>query len=111
MRSLIWIVSLFLSTAAFAQNEHYNFSKLDIYTGLSHNQVNAILKDPDGFLWFGTMSGLNRYDGYSFKIFNKIHNDSASLYDNYVLSLAELPGGKMWVTTREGPCIYDSHTE
>ncbi|HEX6432574.1 MAG TPA: two-component regulator propeller domain-containing protein [Niastella sp.] len=111
MRFLIPIVLLLLSLSIFAQGEHYNFSKLDIYTGLSHNQVNAILKDADGFLWFGTMSGLNRYDGYSFKIFSKKHSDSASLFDNYIMSLAELPDGKMWVTTREGPCIYNSHTE
>ena len=71
MRFLIWVVLLLQSLSVFAQNEHYNFSKLDTYTGLSNNQVNAILKDQDGFLWFGTMSGLNRYDGYSYRVFRK----------------------------------------
>ena len=60
MRFLIWIVLLLQSLSVFAQSEQYNFYKLDNYRGLSHNQVNAILKDQDGFLWFGTMSGLNR---------------------------------------------------
>jgi signal transduction histidine kinase/ligand-binding sensor domain-containing protein/DNA-binding response OmpR family regulator len=110
-RICILTALLLLSLSISAQSDHYNFSKLDTYTGLSHNQVNAILKDPDGFLWFGTMSGLNRYDGYSCKIFSNKHNDSSSLTDNYILSLYELPGGKMWVRTREAPCIYDSHTE
>ena len=103
MRFLIWIVLLLQSLSVFAQSEHYNFSKLDTYTGLSHNQVNAILKDQDGFLWFGTMSGLNRYDGYSCRIFRKNYNDSSSLLDNSIQSLYELPDGKMWVLTREGP--------
>jgi signal transduction histidine kinase/ligand-binding sensor domain-containing protein/DNA-binding response OmpR family regulator len=111
MRFLIWTVLLLLSFVVFAQSEQNNFSKLDFYNGLSHNQVNTILKDADGFLWFGTMSGLNRYDGYSFKIYRKKADDSSSLYDNYILSLHELPDGKMWVNTRGGPCIYNSHTE
>jgi signal transduction histidine kinase/ligand-binding sensor domain-containing protein/DNA-binding response OmpR family regulator len=111
MRLLIWISLLIQSLSVFGQSEYYHFSKLNTYNGLSHNQVNAILKDPDGFLWFGTVSGLNRYDGYSFKIFRKKPSDSTSLYDNYILSLFGLPNGKMWVTTREGPCIYNSNTE
>ncbi|MFL5748495.1 MAG: two-component regulator propeller domain-containing protein [Niastella sp.] len=111
MRFLISIVLLLWSLAVFSQNERYNFSRLDIFSGLSHNQVNAILEDPTGFLWFGTLSGLNRYDGYSFKIFNKKYNDSTSLNDNCVLALYELPDGKMWVNTRAGACIYNSQTE
>lgn len=111
MRLLILTIWLLLSFTVFTQNEQYNFSKLNIYSGLSQNQVNAILKDQDGFLWFGTASGLNRYDGYSFKIFRKQPNDSSLLTDSYVGSLYELPGGKMWVTTRNAPCIYDAHTE
>jgi ligand-binding sensor domain-containing protein len=111
MRCHISVALLLLSFAVFPQSERYNFCKLDILSGLSHNQVTAILKDKDGFLWFGTLSGLNRYDGYSFKIFNKKYNDSTSLNDNCILALYELPGGKMWVNTRGGPCIYNSQTE
>lgn len=111
MRFCIWIILLLQSLATFAQSEYYNFSRLDIHTGLSHNQVNAVLKDPDGFLWFATMSGLNRYDRYSYRIFRKNHNDSSSLMDNNVLALYELPDRKMWVSTRGGPCIYNPDTE
>lgn len=111
MRLFFLTALLVVTVSLFAQSEHYNFSKLDIYNGLSHNQVNAILKDADGFVWFGTPSGLNRYDGYSCKIFRNKHDDSTSLYDNYINALYELPGGKMWVTARDTPCIYDAHTE
>jgi signal transduction histidine kinase/ligand-binding sensor domain-containing protein/DNA-binding response OmpR family regulator len=111
MRFLIWVVLLLSSLSVFAQSEYYNFSKLNTNTGLSHNQVQTILKDTDGFLWFGTNSGLNRYDGYSCRIFRKNYNDSSSLLDNNVQYLAELPDGKMWVGTRGGACIYDSRTE
>ena len=111
MRLHILTVLLLLSFASFTQSAHYNFSKLNVYNGLSNNQVNTILKDHDGFLWFGTMSGLNRYDGYSCKVFRKKTNDSTSLKDNYVNSLYELPDGKMWVVAKDGTCIYDSQTE
>jgi ligand-binding sensor domain-containing protein len=49
------------------QKLHFQFSHLDISRGLSNNQVTGIFKDQKGFLWVGTMSGLNRYDGYQFK--------------------------------------------
>src|SRR6266496_1508070 len=111
MRFTISIVLLLQSLSGFVDSEYYNFSKLDTYTGLSHNQVNAILKDADGFVWLGTMSGLNRYDGYSCRIFRKNYNDSSSLLDNSIQSLYELPDGKIWVLTMGGTCIYDSHTE
>ena len=69
MRLLFLTALLLLLNAVFAQSEQYNFAKLDIYNGLSHNQVNTILKGDDGFLWVGTVSGLDRYDGYSCKVF------------------------------------------
>lgn len=111
MRFYFSVVLLLLSFPVFAQSEYYNFFKLNTNSGLSHNQVKAIIKDTDGFIWFGTMSGLDRYDGYSFKIFRNKHNDSTSLKDNNILSLYELPDGKMWVMTGSGHCIYDSRTE
>src|ERR1035437_1981810 len=111
MRRGAWFIILFLiPNLIFAQNEHYNFSKLDTYTGLSNNQVNAVLKDQDGFLWFGTMSGLNRYDGYSCRVFRKNYNDSSSLLNNSIQSLYELPDGTIWLVTMGGTCIYNSHT-
>jgi ligand-binding sensor domain-containing protein len=110
MRLLICIAIHSLSIFAFSQGSSYNFSKLNTNNGLSNNQVNSILKDTDGFLWFGTTSGLNRYDGYSFKIYRKNPNDNASLSDNNIISLFELPEGKMWILTTGIPCIYNSYT-
>ena len=47
----------------------YMFKHLEVKDGLSNNQVNAIYKDSNRFMWFGTASGLNRYDGYNIKIY------------------------------------------
>lgn len=111
MRYLLGFVLLLQSVTALSQSVHFNFSKINTYNGLSHNQVNAVLKDEDGFLWFGTTYGLNRYDGYTCKIFREDHNDSTSLRANNIIGFYELPDRKMWVSTMGGPCIYNADTE
>jgi len=111
MRFMIRIALLLFPLSVFSQTELYNFYKLDTYNGLSHNQVSAIIKDHDGFLWVGTLSGLNRYDGNSCLVFRKNYSDSTSVRDNSILSLYELPDGRMWVSTSAGACIYNSYNE
>jgi len=112
MRHLLsFAIALLLTHVLFAQKEIYSFSRLDIYNGLSHNQVNAILKDKSGFVWMGTMSGLNRYDSYGFKVFRNSPEDTTTISDNYISGIFELPGDKLWVVTRRGVNIYDPRTE
>lgn len=111
VRYILFVFILLCTKKIFSQGQIYNFYKLDNYNGLSHNQVTSIIKDRDGFLWFGTMSGLNRFDGYYCKVIRKNFNDSLSLVDNSVQSLYELPDGYMWVGTMLGPCIYNTSTE
>jgi signal transduction histidine kinase/ligand-binding sensor domain-containing protein/DNA-binding response OmpR family regulator len=89
----------------------YPFSHLDIGNGLSHNQVNSIIKDAKGFMWFGTASGLNRYDGYTFKVFRHRENDSTSLNDDLIVKIQEGPDNKFWIDTRSGQCLFDPVSE
>src|SRR5687768_15609130 len=107
-------LSVFLNMVAFhiqAQPHSYQFSQLQISSGLSHNQINSIFKDKMGFMWFGTLSGLNRYDGYSFKIFKHNAKDSTSINDDNVLNIQQGPYGKLWIQTRLGYTIYDPEKE
>ena len=94
-----------------AQNDQFQFSRLDISNGLSHNQVNCIFKDSKGFMWFGTLSGLSRYDGYQFKVFKHTDNDTSSLNDDYIINIGQGPNNKLWVQSRTGFNIYDPYTE
>ena len=94
-----------------AQKNIYQFSHLDITNGLSNNRVSCIFKDANGFMWFGTTSGLNRYDGYKFKIFKHEPNDHNSLIDNNILHIDEGPDKSMWLFTHSGVSVYDSNTE
>jgi signal transduction histidine kinase/ligand-binding sensor domain-containing protein/DNA-binding response OmpR family regulator len=114
MRLKLYIVvsALFFAyTNNFAQNSQYQFSRLNISNGLSHNQVNCIFKDPKGFMWFGTASGLNRYDGYTFKVFKHDANNKNSINDDYITNICEGPDKKLWITTRAGYSFYNPDTE
>lgn len=94
-----------------AQQPSYPFSSLNIHHGLSNNQVNCIYKDDRGFLWFGTLGGLNRYDGTNFRVFRHIFSDSLSLSDDYIIALFSAPDGRMYVRTRNGDNVYDPRRE
>ena len=59
-------------------------------------------------MWFGTLSGLNRYDGYQFKTFKNDPRDSTTIVDDFVTGIFELPGHKLYLETRSGPNIYDN---
>ncbi len=59
-------------------------------------------------MWFGTVSGLNRYDGYQFRQYRHDLRDRWSIGDNYIEQIFEGPGGKTWVESRTGRfAIYD----
>ena len=76
--------------------------------GLSQNSCYSIAQDDDGFMWFGTQDGLNRYDGKQFKIFLPQNNIGKKLPSNYISSLFFDSQKKLlWVGTLQGTCLYD----
>jgi ligand-binding sensor domain-containing protein len=88
-----------LSNAAFI---HYTTNN-----GLSNDRINAIAKDRQGFLWVGTVNGLNRFDGRNFKVFKHNPKDGNSIPDNQVLGITLAPDGWLWVATNRGLCKLD----
>jgi signal transduction histidine kinase/ligand-binding sensor domain-containing protein/DNA-binding response OmpR family regulator len=62
-------------------------------------------------MWFGTGSGLNRFDGYTFKVFKHDSNNKNSVKDDVIYSVFEGPVKKLWIATRGGACLYDPQTE
>jgi ligand-binding sensor domain-containing protein len=115
MRVKIYVLCIWVFTMPaylYAQNNNsYQFSHLDITNGLSDNQVNCIYKDEKGFMWFGTTSGLNRYDGNTFKVFKRDAKDPNSLAENHVMGIAEGPDKKLWIFTHSDLSIYDPTVE
>ena len=89
----------------------YMFKTLDARDGLTSSQVNCILKDKKGYMWFGTPAGLYRFDGYVFRNFQSDSQDGSSLPDSYINSIQEASDGCLWIGTATGYCIYNPQTE
>lgn len=99
------IVLLLQSMRLFAQE--YPVKYLGIDQGLSNNVVLNIYQDHKGFMWFGTYDGLNRYDGYGFKIFRNIIGDSTSLNNNTIYTIEGDKENNIWVGGLKGACVFD----
>jgi ligand-binding sensor domain-containing protein/signal transduction histidine kinase len=82
--------------------ENIFFERIGLDEGLSSGAVNVILQDNQGFLWFGTEDGLNRYDGYQFKTFRPDSNNPNSLTDGWITALFQTSSGELWIGTRSG---------
>lgn len=80
---------------------------LGIEQGLSNNVVTSIYKDHDGFMWFGTYDGLNRYDGYGFKVYRNIIGDSTSLCHSHINSITGDASNYLWIGTSKGISVFD----
>ncbi len=96
----IFLFGFLLTTTVFSQSIRFNH--LTTENGLSNNNVFDILQDKSGFLWFATDDGLNRFDGYDFKIFRHEPENPNSLSDNSVWFLREDKKGKIWIGTKNG---------
>lgn len=73
------------------------FDTISLDAGLSQSVALEILQDSRGFLWIGTQDGLNRYDGYEFRVFKHSATNPASLSSNFINALAEDAEGYLWV--------------
>jgi len=105
-------VVLCLAAGAAGLAQTTRFEHLGIEDGLSQSTVTAIIQDSRGFMWFGTEDGLNRYDGYSFRIFKHDPHDPGSLSFNHINALCLDRSGTLWVGTNGGGLErYDSSLE
>jgi ligand-binding sensor domain-containing protein len=101
---IILVISLLILTpsASTAQDDYLIFSQLSIDEGLSQSIVSCITQDHQGFMWFGTEDGLNRYDGYDIKIIRHEPDNPNSLSYNEILCIMEDRRGYMWIGTFNG---------
>ena len=88
------------SMGVFAQDRHLRFEHLGAEQGLSHSSVSKVLQDSQGFLWVGTLDGLNRYDGYEVQSYKRDPRLKHSLPDNAIQDLALEGDNHLWVATR-----------
>lgn len=95
-----------------AISKEYNIEYLTSEQGLSQNEVTTILQDRDGFMWFGTRGGLNRYDGYDFIHYKPKANSRTHLSNPSIEIIFEDSKGDLWIGTKSGGLnFYKSKTE
>lgn len=110
MRKYLLIFALLLFfNKLYAQ--HYYFTHFQVENGLSNNTVLCSLQDKQGFMWFGTKDGLNRFDGYTFKIFRNNPKDTTTIGNNVIRCLYKDDKGNLWVGTEGGLFKYNAVKE
>jgi signal transduction histidine kinase/ligand-binding sensor domain-containing protein/DNA-binding response OmpR family regulator len=113
LRNLLIVFFLWLALMPVQGNNAFNFrfEYIQMEDGLPQNSINTILKDSDGFMWFGTSNGLCRYDGYTFKVFKVENEENEAVPHNLIRALAESHDRKVWIGTAAGICYFDLETE
>lgn len=118
----IWPAPILAQQAAQTKAEKATFSALEppptslhfqqftVADGLVQATVYTIYQDGYGFVWFGTQSGLSRYDGYSFTNYQTIPFDSTSLQDGWITNISEGQNGKLWIGTTNGVSRFNPLT-
>ncbi|MGB5263809.1 MAG: two-component regulator propeller domain-containing protein, partial [Lutimonas sp.] len=110
-QSLFSFLILWSLPNLFGQTQLY-FDHLDSESGLSQNDVNAIYQDKDGFMWFGTHDGLNKFNGYDFTVFSPDPNTPGSISSNLIFAITGDSEGNLWIgTTGSGLNFFDRSTE
>jgi ligand-binding sensor domain-containing protein/signal transduction histidine kinase len=93
-----------------AQTNTIRFERISLEEGLSQGTINAIWQDSQGYMWFGTEDGLNKYDGNQFAVYQHDPEDPLTLSDGYVSAIYEDRNGDLWIGTRSGLDRFDRTT-
>ena len=102
MKRFLLTLGLMAQVLVTTAHEHYVIQHYSIKDGLSQNTVMAILQDKQGFMWFGTWDGLNRFDGYTFEVFKAKNNDVEARVNNRVDLIYEDEHEQIWWATYDG---------
>ena len=106
------ILSAISCLSVVAQSPKLSFTHLSVEEGLSHADVRSIAQDQQGFMWFGTwLGGLNRYDGYTLKVYKHKDQDDRSLGSDTIWALYVDRTGALWLGTADGVDRYDRGTD
>lgn len=112
LRFYILLILFYLFNQAITYSNSGIFTRIGIDQGIAPGNVNDIIQDSLGFIWLATESGLCRYDGYKFIIYQNDPSDSSSLSFNNVFSLLKGENGIIWVGTLGGGLNkFDTKTE
>lgn len=103
----IFFISCFFSISIYGQLNKLKFENLDAVDGLSSSTCLEVFQDKEGLLWFGTIDGLNKYNGYEFEIYRSILNDPTSISNNRINAIEEDVEGNLWIGTNNGLNLFN----
>lgn len=104
---LVLFLMVVQKTPLYAQVNQDTLRFEHIKTGMSQNTISEIFEDSQGFLWIGTVNGLNKYNGTDFQVFEKSLDSIHGLTNGYIESIYEDTEGNLFIGTRQGLSIYD----
>ncbi len=107
LKYLLYVFAL----VGYAYGQPYYFTHYQVENGLSNNAVLCSVQDDMGFMWFGTKDGLNRFDGYSFKVFHHDPDSPNGLGSSFIRALFVDKHGHIWVGTDQGIFLFDPKSE
>jgi len=105
------VVLLLGQQVLYAQKNNFSFDHLGLREGLSQSYVNCVIQDKQGFMWFGTQDGLNKFDGYHFKVYKNNPKESKTISNNYIHAITMDHVGNLWIATDNGLNKFDPVTE
>ena len=94
-----------------AGQENIRFQRITLEQGLSQQVILSAFQDQQGYMWFGTQEGLNRFDGYQFKVFTHSRRQKNSLSSDWIYAINEAADGKLWIGTLSGLNVFDKSTQ
>ncbi len=111
MRTIVFLWALLVIEKSFSQSNDLRFEHITTEEGLGTLNTTSIFQDSKGYVWFGTLAGLIKYDGNSLKRYQHNPYDSTTLSQNAVYFIWEDKSAAIWVGTSEGLCKFDRTTE
>ena len=112
LRELLILLFVLNGILCLGQYQPLVFENISTKEGLSQSSVNHILQDKNGFMWFATYNGLNKYDGHTFKVYQNDYTDSTSISSNDILFIFEDSSGYLWiVNSSTGLDLFDPKKE
>jgi ligand-binding sensor domain-containing protein len=107
----LYLILLCFANFVFASADNIRFEKVDMENGLSQETVRSIFQDSQGFMWFGTQEGLNKFDGVNFTAYSTSFNDPQSISSPWINDISEDDDGNLWVGTQDGINILRRDTD
>ncbi|MBL7948198.1 MAG: hypothetical protein JNN19_04345, partial [Bacteroidia bacterium] len=105
--TFLLLAGVFALSAQPAVSPQLRFGRIGLERGLSQSTVFVTYQDSQGYLWFGTEDGLNKYNGYNFDVYKFDPTDTASISNNIVRCIHEDKDGDLWIGTDNGLNRYN----